>query len=58
MPRNSYCRQTKLSDIGGRIDYISNPDRQEHLYATYDTADPEFWKMLKEENLFFIVRKH
>ena len=50
MPRNSYCRQTKLSDIAGRIDYISNPDRQEHLYATHDTADPEFWKMLKEEN--------
>ena len=50
MPRHSYCRQTKLSDIGGRIDYITNPDRQEHLYATYDTATPEFWKQLKEEN--------
>lgn len=50
MPRHSYCRQTKLSDISGRIDYITNPDRQEHFYAMYDTATPEFWKQLKEEN--------
>ena len=33
-------------------DYISNPKRQEYLYATYQTegATPEFWKNLAREN--------
>ena len=35
--RHSFIRQNKLSDVAGRIDYISNPKRQEHLYATYQT---------------------
>ena len=41
-----------LSDVAGRIDYISNPKRQEYLYATYQTegATPEFWKNLAREN--------
>ncbi len=34
----------------GRIDYISSHDRQENLYATYQTADMEFWKSLAKEN--------
>lgn len=34
------------------MDYISNPKRQEHLYAVYQTggATPEFWKNLAREN--------
>ena len=42
--RHSFIGQNKLSDVAGRIDYISNPKRQEHLYATYQTegATPEF----------------
>ena len=50
--RHSFIRQSKLSDVVGRIDYISNPKRQEHLYATYQTegATPEFWKNLAREN--------
>ena len=34
------------------MDYISNPKRQEHLYAVYQTdgATPEFWKNLAKEN--------
>ncbi len=38
--------------MAGRIDYISNPKRQEHLYATYQTdgATSEFWKNLAREN--------
>lgn len=50
--RHSFIRQSKLSDVAGRIDYISNPKRQEHLYATYQTegATPEFWKNLAREN--------
>ena len=56
--RHSFIRQSKLSDVAGRIDYISNPKRQEYLYATYQTegATPEFWKNLARENqLDFIV---
>ena len=50
--RHSFIRQSKLSDVAGRIDYISNPKRQEYLYATYQTegATPEFWKHLAREN--------
>ena len=50
--RHSFIRQSKLSDVAGRIDYISNPKRQEYLYATYQTegAAPEFWKNLAREN--------
>ena len=50
--RHSFIRQSKLSDVTGRIDYISNPKRQEYLYATYQTegATPEFWKNLAGEN--------
>ena len=50
--RHSFIRQSKLSDVAGRIDYISNPKRQEYLYATYQTegATPEFWKNLAKEN--------
>ena len=38
--------------MAGRIDYISNPKRQEYLYATYQTegATPDFWKNLAREN--------
>ena len=50
--RHSFIRQSKLSNVAGRIDYISNPKRQEYLYATYQTegATPEFWKNLAREN--------
>lgn len=49
--RHSFIRMTKLSDVKGRIDYISNPKRQEHLYATYSTLlDPDFWDYLAGQN--------
>ena len=52
MGRHSFIRQYKLSDVCGRIDYISNQDRQEYLYATYRTmgANDEFWENLSKEN--------
>lgn len=49
MPRHSFIRMTKLTDVRGRVDYISNPKRQEHLYATYTTVKPEFWQYLSEQ---------
>ena len=31
---HSFIQMTKLSDVKGRIRYISDPKRQENLYAT------------------------
>ena len=45
-----FIQQSTLSNLAGRIDYISNGDRQENLYATYDTAPEGFWKKLAREN--------
>ena len=50
MARHSFFRISKLPNVKGRIDYISSPDRQENLYATYQTADTEFWKNLAFES--------
>lgn len=50
MPRNSFIRMTKLHDVNGRIDYISNPKRQENLYAVYETIDRSLWKELAKCN--------
>ena len=50
MARHSFIRMSKLPNVKGRIDYISSPDRQENLYATYQTADMEFWKNLAFES--------
>jgi hypothetical protein len=50
--RHSFIRNSKLPDVKGRVDYISNPERQEHLYATYQTSgvSKEFWSNLAREN--------
>ena len=52
MARHSFIQHSKLPDVCGRIDYISNPKRQEHLYATYrtDGANNDFWEKLAKEN--------
>ncbi len=50
MKRHAFVQESKLHDLKGRIDYISNPKRQEYLYAVYDTADPLFWRELAKEN--------
>ncbi len=40
-------KATPLHDVAGRVDYISNPDRQEQLvYANEACADFGFWKDL------------
>lgn len=50
---NLFARQTALTNVGGRIDYISNPARQEHLLAVHDGAadllDGAFWRQLAQE---------
>lgn len=58
MARHSFVRMSKLPDVQGRVDYISNPKRQEHLYAFYSTVGPEFWQRLSEQAQFDFWRSH
>ena len=48
--RNSFIQLSKLSNVRGRVDYITNPERQENLYATCETVQRSFWKSLAMEN--------
>lgn len=52
MARHSFIQMSKLTDVRGRVDYISNPERQEHLYAVYSTVEPEFWQYLSEQSRY------
>lgn len=45
-----YCSARKLTNVVGRIDYISNPKRQEYIEGYYNTADNSFWKLLADES--------
>lgn len=42
-----YSRVTKINNVAGRSDYISNPDRQEHLRLTEKSSDFD-WKEYAE----------
>ncbi|WP_243003619.1 MobA/MobL family protein [Coprococcus sp. OM06-25] len=37
---------TKLSNVRGRITYISSHAKQEHLYAVYETTERSYWTEL------------
>lgn len=50
MARHSFIQMSKLSNVKGRISYITSHARQENLYATYRTADNEFWNNLARES--------
>ncbi len=45
-----YTRAARLSDVMGRIDYISNEERQERILGFYDTTNLNFWYTLAQEN--------
>ena len=50
MARHSFIQMSKLSNVKGRIDYISDPKRQEYLYASFSTReDMTFWDTLAKE---------
>ena len=50
MARHSFVQMSKLSNVKGRISYISDPKRQENLYATFSTReDMTFWDDLAKE---------
>lgn len=48
--RNSFIQMSKLTNLKGRINYISSPARQENLYAVYETTDRNFWDELAKCN--------
>ena len=50
MRRNSFIQMSKLTNVKGRIGYISSHARQENLYAVYETVETEFWTELAECN--------
>lgn len=52
MEKRVCVKMARLPNVVGRVDYISNPKRQENLLGFYQTpADPEqFWKALSEES--------
>lgn len=52
MEKRVMCKMTRLPNVVGRVDYISNPKRQENLLGFYQTPeDPRsFWKALSRES--------
>src|SRR5574344_1956125 len=48
--RNSFIQMSKLTNLKGRISYISSKARQENLYAVYETTDRKFWTELDKCN--------
>ncbi len=44
--RNSFIQMSKLSNVRGRITYISSHAKQENLYAAYETTERSFWREL------------
>ena len=51
MPRNSFVQMNKLTNVSGRITYISSKAKQEYLYATYTTvSERSFWRELAKCN--------
>lgn len=51
MPRNSFIQMSKLTNVSGRITYISSKAKQENLYATYTTIpERSFWRKLAKCN--------
>lgn len=50
MKQAVYVGATNLHNVAGRIEYISSEEKQENLYATYETAPREFWQELRTVN--------
>ena len=45
-----YLDSRKLTNVKGRIKYITNEDKQEDIIDYSNTADNNFWKMLAKES--------
>ena len=47
---SGYLDSRKLTNVKGRINYITDKKRQENIVDYYNTTDEVFWKMLAKEN--------
>lgn len=45
-----YLSSRKLTNVKGRLKYISDTDRQENIIDYHNTTDDEFWKLLAKES--------
>lgn len=48
--RHSFVQMAKLTNVKGRITYITSRKKQENLYAVYETTDRKFWRELAKCN--------
>ena len=48
--KNSFLQVVKLPNVRGRVRYISDPKRQENLYATFTNVESKYWFYLSKEN--------
>ena len=46
----TFVQHNKLHNVRGRIQYISSREKQENLYAVYETVPAEYWRDLAKEN--------
>lgn len=56
MQGHTFIQQTKLTNVSGRIKYISSQAKQENLYAVYETTERSFWRELAQENRAEFIR--
>ena len=47
---SGYLSSRKLTNVKGRIKYITNEKKQENIVDYYNTTDSNFWRMLAKEN--------
>ena len=47
---SGYLNSRKLTNVKGRINYITNKKKQENIVDYYNTTDIQFWSMLAKEN--------
>lgn len=45
-----YARTTVITNVVGRADYVSNPNRQEHLLAVAGIQDKDYWRQLAKDS--------
>jgi hypothetical protein len=45
-----YLSSRKLTNVKGRIKYITNEKKQENIIDYYNTTDDDFWRILAKEN--------
>lgn len=50
MKNVSFIQHGKLTNVVGRVKYISDEKKQENLYAVYETVPRRYWRALAKEN--------